>query len=120
MICSQCQRGATPYPHENSRVCAECYNENVFASLVDRGEGGLWWLSFADGGLPSGRQFLGVAIIEAPSHGAAVMESHRLGCNPGGEIQVIALEPSSHPAVLALPRGRLLSRDDLKAAGAID
>lgn len=45
------------------------------------------WLSFADGNLPKGSQFLGAALVRAPNFIAAVMEAHRLGINPGGEVQ---------------------------------
>lgn len=45
-----------------------------------------WWLSFADGNLPEGQQFLGAAIVEGFDIISAACEAHRLGCNPGGEV----------------------------------
>ena len=44
----------------------------------------LWWLSFADGDLPKGQQFLGVCLVWAPAFPLAVMAAHVLGINPGG------------------------------------
>jgi hypothetical protein len=41
-----------------------------------------WWLSFAD---ETG--FLGVCIVSAASLPQAAQVAHRLGCNPGGQIQ---------------------------------
>lgn len=46
-----------------------------------------WWLSFADSERPKGQQFLGAAVVEAPSHLDAVLKSHRLSINPGGEVE---------------------------------
>lgn len=47
-----------------------------------------YWLSFADGALPKGRQFLGACIVRAASNLDAVRVAHRLGINPGGEVQI--------------------------------
>ena len=57
--------------------------------------GALWWLSFVDPSrsapmeeqVPGGGGFLGVVVVEAPSFIAAVGKAHRLGINPGGEVQ---------------------------------
>ena len=46
-----------------------------------------WGLSFADGQRPRGSQFLGVVIVRANSFIEAVQLTHRLGINPGGEVQ---------------------------------
>ncbi len=47
----------------------------------------MWWfLSFADGRLPKGTQFLGGVLIEAEDFTAAVQKTHFLGINPGGEV----------------------------------
>jgi hypothetical protein len=97
----------------------------------------LFWLSFVDADRPVGTQFLGVAIIEVmevmaanmrdelrlmfPNHepgaewiAAAAREAHRLGCNPGGEVASVEIDDDH-----GVPRGRLLSRADLEAVGAI-
>lgn len=44
------------------------------------------WLSFADGDLPKGKQFLGGVLVEADDLIEAVVRSHALGINPGGEV----------------------------------
>lgn len=54
----------------------------------------LWWLSFVDRSRPNGDQFVGACIVSIPSTitnlelgmSLAVRESHRSGCNPGGEV----------------------------------
>lgn len=52
-----------------------------------------WWqLSFTgDDG------WLGGLLIEAPSLASAVMRSHAIGCNPGGEILAIGFRARSVP-----------------------
>lgn len=69
-----------------------------------------WWLSFADSDLPVGQQFLGAAVVEAPSFVAAVLLSHALGINPGGEVKGIELPRPPN----ARWRNRLLSIEDLR------
>lgn len=44
------------------------------------------WVSFADGSLPEGSRFLGVAIVRAHNVGHAAMVAHDRGINPGGEV----------------------------------
>jgi hypothetical protein len=69
---------------------------------------GFWWLSFADGSLPKGQQFLGAALVRGYNIISATSEAHRIGCNPGGEVQGTPVPP-----YLTVPdeyRGRLLSR----------
>jgi hypothetical protein len=51
------------------------------------------WLSFADGSLPVGQQFLGGAWLRGYTEAAAVLEAHLLDINPGGEVQVISTPP---------------------------
>lgn len=45
------------------------------------------WLSFADGALPEGTQFLGVVIVRAPNFIMAVQLAHLMKINPGGEVK---------------------------------
>ncbi len=52
------------------------------------------WVSFADGSLPVGSQFLGVAIVRAFDVMHAASVCHMNGINPGGE--VMALEVPEH------------------------
>ncbi len=48
-----------------------------------------WWLSFADGSRPVGKQFLGACIVgPAESEMGAHMLAGMYGCNPGGEIVI--------------------------------
>ena len=47
------------------------------------------WVSFADGDLPKGSQFLGVAIVRAHNVGHAAAVCHERGCNPGGEVMAV-------------------------------
>jgi hypothetical protein len=70
----------------------------------------LWWLSFCDPDLPAGGQFLGVAVIQAPTFPAAVTRSHSLGVNPGG--QVASAGPILAGCIGAEWRDRLLTRDE--------
>lgn len=80
----------------------------------NRGELGLWWLSFADGAKPKGFTFLGVVIVEAFGFVDAIQKSHDLGINPGGEIQGFLVPADSHPVAL---HNRLLQRDELEDIG---
>lgn len=45
-----------------------------------------WWISFADGDLPVGSQFLGVALVQAHGFGLAMLRTHTLKINPGGSV----------------------------------
>jgi hypothetical protein len=47
----------------------------------------LWYMSFVDPDKPKGQKWLGGAYVEAPNPHAMLTASHRLGCNPGGEVQ---------------------------------
>lgn len=57
---------------------------------VEIGPMRLWWLSFAaeDG-------FRGACQVWAPSYMLAIREAHRLGCNPGGEVKGMDLDPTA-------------------------
>jgi hypothetical protein len=56
-----------------------------------------FWLSFADGSLPEGQQFLGVAIVCGWTIQEAVTRSHLLHVNPGGEISFAQIPPEHVP-----------------------
>lgn len=73
----------------------------------------LWWLSFADPDAPEGTQFLGVAIVQAPTFPAAVTRSHVLTVNPGGE--VACMGPIPHEYVGPQWRDRLLTKAEAEA-----
>lgn len=65
------------------------------------------YLSFAD---PDPDKFLGACVVEAGDLTSAVIKSHKLGINPGGE--VMAWDYSSHYTPL-FPLDVLLSKEDL-------
>ena len=44
------------------------------------------WLSFADAGLPKGKQFLGGGLFKGDGVVSATVEAHRLKMNPGGQV----------------------------------
>jgi hypothetical protein len=75
-----------------------------------------WWLSFADGSRPTGTQFLGAVIVEAPDLALAIGITHMLGINPGGEVMGAPLpgESAIHESWLDV----LLSRAEIEAAEA--
>lgn len=107
-----------------------------------------YWLSFCDPEKPEGAQFLGAVVIDvdeadvARSAGAtnairqqhqlppvdadtlwmaaAVWNSHRLHCNPGGEVATMRLDdvPGFASKSASYPRGQLLSRADVQAIDA--
>jgi hypothetical protein len=52
----------------------------------------LFYLSFADGRLPKGNQWLGAIITEAENDLLAVAKTHKLKINPGGEVLTINLQ----------------------------
>lgn len=70
-----------------------------------------FWLSFCDGSLPEGSQFLGAAIINAASLPEAITASWLNGSNPGGEIGAIELDGDAPipPEYI----GRLLSKPEI-------
>lgn len=73
----------------------------------------LWWMSFTDPGRPEGSQFLGVAIVQAPTFPAAITRSHVTGVNPGGQISF----EGPLPAGFIAPewRDRLLSKAEAES-----
>lgn len=62
---------------------------NVASALADPSPPVWWWLSFCDTSKPAGQQFLGVAIVKAANHGAAVSAAWANDCNPGGQVMII-------------------------------
>lgn len=76
---------------------------------LERGELGLWWLSFS--GVFG---FLGVVIVEAYGFGDAINISHAKGINPGGEVRGLQVDPADIPESL---RNRLLKKPELVGLG---
>lgn len=76
-----------------------------------------YWMSFCDPKRPEGTQFLGVAIVEAADEASAVLVSHQLGINPGGEIQMYGFDPTRCPVPIVAVENKLFTMDQLKTAG---
>lgn len=85
----------------------------VIGAELDEGDFNWWWLSFADGDLPKGEQFLGVALVRAHGMGTAAMTAHTLGINPGGEAMGIEIPPTFD--IPAEYQNRLLTKDECAA-----
>ena len=47
-----------------------------------------FWMSFCDPDLPNGTQFLGAIVTEGIDIRDAIVRTHFLKINPGGEIQI--------------------------------
>ncbi|MGW5514637.1 hypothetical protein [Nocardia africana] len=85
---------------------------------------GLWWLSFVDDtkSRPYAEQvagaggFLGVCIVQADHFMAAITLSHKLGCNPGGQVKGYPTDAPPHPAWM----NRLLTATDIDHIDAIE
>lgn len=77
----------------------------------------LFWMSFVDPYLPPGRRSLGVCLVRAGSPKGAIIRSHMLGCNPGGELKMYQVPPELQPELARVPRDRLLSRDAVERYG---
>jgi len=92
----------------------------------------VFWLSFCDGERPKGQQFLGACIVDVTAveadeaaidvmlmfpHAqpnsewiaAASRKAHRLGCNPGGEMASMEIDPD-HPNLARYEFGVLMDR----------
>jgi hypothetical protein len=76
------------------------------------------WLSFCDGSLPKGSQFLGVFITEADSVMQAAKKAWDLNMNPGGEIQ--SVDVTNDFSITPEHMDRLMSKDEVKAYGFIE
>ena len=98
----------------------EIERATIFAARLAEEKGNdesCWWMSYCDGSLPKGSQFLGVTIIKAKGMAHAVQRAWDMGINPGGEIQAYETDPA---AIAPDHFNRLLSKDDLITAGYID
>ena len=75
----------------------------------------IFWLSFCDRDRPKGKQFLGVALVEANNLPDAITATWERGCNPGGE--VLSLEVPETEASRVRPYlNRLLSKAEAETA----
>ena len=76
------------------------------------------WLSFCDGSLPKGSQFLGVFITEADNVMEAAQKAWQLGVNPGGEIQ--SVDVTNDFSIKPEHMDKLMSKDEVRECGFID
>ncbi len=66
----------------------------------------LWWLSFSDD------EFLGAAIVEGVNFMTAVMKTHALGINPGGQVLGQPLPKAANHLIADQWKDRLLTKSD--------
>jgi hypothetical protein len=77
-----------------------------------------FYLSFADGRLPKGQQWLGAAIVEGTDPRGAIKRAWRLRINPGGEVAFTEIE---HLPPERFRNRLLISKSELRDMGkAID
>jgi hypothetical protein len=74
----------------------------------------MYWLSFCDGDLPKGQQFLGVAIVRGSNLEEAVSEAWRLGINPGGEVLSMEILVKNYSKIPIECIDKLLSLEEVK------
>ena len=79
----------------------------------------LWWLSFCDEEKPEGSRLLGVSLVEGEDFLPAVLNAHRLGCNPGGQVLGLPFPEAKAALVGASWKNRLLSRAEAEAVDKI-
>lgn len=70
----------------------------------------LWWLSFVDPKRAEGSKFLGACQVWADCYINAVEGAHVLGCNPGGEVKGMDVDPRLSGLVPAEYVGVLMDR----------
>jgi hypothetical protein len=68
------------------------------------------WMSFCDPARPKGSKFLGALLIEAADSDDALMRSHLLGLNPGGEVVSFEVPQEYVARIEPAMTYRLLSR----------
>lgn len=101
------------YVDDPSNPSTRSAEPTVFAPIPTVG-GEAWILSFCDPDKPKGTQYLGGAVVEIDGGMvAAVLATHLLGINPGGEVQGVGPFPSG-----SFPRDmmdRLLTADEVQS-----
>ena len=70
----------------------------------------VWWLSFCDPALPSGKQFLGVSIVSGGTIIEATKNAHLMQCNPGGEVSGAVIPNDTVPFIADHWLYRLLTK----------
>ena len=72
-----------------------------------------WWLSFCDGSLPEGAQFLGACIVRAVTMKGAIRAAWDNNCNPGGEVMGRAIDLATAAKVAPQWIDRLLTKAEV-------
>jgi hypothetical protein len=75
-----------------------------------------WWLSFVDGTKPKDARFRGVIIVRAQGVLSAILRTHELAINPGGEAIACVFNNLLHDDAIAPYADRLLQKGDWPAA----
>lgn len=106
---------------DRAKLIASAMREVDILRFDPRAPRQTWWLSFADGDLPKGKQFLGVVVVpDCVNMADALSQVHQAGINPGGEVQGMSLEgisPEGQAVMDRTPKLTLLSAADLTALG---
>jgi hypothetical protein len=73
-----------------------------------------FWLSFV-----GDEGFRGACIVEAPDMISAVSMAHRLGCNPGGQVQGAEVEDCDEIQIEIEKwgLGKLITKEEMASAG---
>ena len=107
---------------EHLRVLAKEYEKSMRGTLTDVAcptgtKPKRFWLSFCDGDMPPGQQFLGACVVEVeeaetPKHtlSRALRKAYHVGANPGGEVLSLEIDDSA-----PYPLNRLLSQAEIDA-----
>jgi len=69
-----------------------------------------FWLSFAEPG-----KFLGGVVTQATSLKEAIVKTHKLGINPGGEIQSMEVRPEFLKNLESFPKDKLMTKEEIEA-----
>jgi hypothetical protein len=83
----------------------------ILEALLEEEAGGEkrpWYLSFA-----TDDEFLGGCVVEAYGIATAIVRTHVLGINPGGEVMGVPVPEEDRDR---LPHDRLLTREEIEEA----
>jgi hypothetical protein len=85
----------------------------MFKAESDTGIESFIWMSFCDPDKPKGHRFLGVIVTQSLGLTHAIIKTHKLGINPGGEIQSFVLPAGTLIDVKYL--NRLIPKEELES-----
>lgn len=72
-----------------------------------------WWMSFVDPDKEEGKRFTGVIIVKALGISHALIKTHKLKINPGGEVKFVEI-PLHDKNIKTHHLDRLLQKDELE------